>query len=120
MTAPVVLYGLKNCDTCRRARSALDAAKVPAEFVDIREEADLEKKVPQWLDALGPEALVNRRSRTWRELGQADRDTAISVDGARRFLVETPTLIQRPVIEAGGEVHAGWTSDVRQRLGVED
>lgn len=96
------LYGLKNCDTCRKAlKDNPDAA-----FVDIRTEADLKTKVPQWLNAVGAEKLVNAKSTTWRGLSDADRAKAKAGDPA--VLVANPALIKRPVIEDGTSVTVGW------------
>ncbi len=101
------VYGLKNCDTCKKALAALSAADRKVTFIDIRAEADLAAKVPFWLDAVGADALVNKRSTTWRALGDADKAKA---DGAQAtaLLVDNPTLIKRPVIERGADVFVGW------------
>lgn len=111
------IYGLKNCDTCKKAIKAIDASEHQASFVDIRAETDLAVKVPLWLDAVGAETLVNRRSTTWRALDEASRERAMGADGAS-VLIANPTLIKRPVIEADGEVMVGWTKDVQAKFGV--
>ena len=107
----LTLYGLKNCDTCKKALNALRDVGRVVTFVDIREEADLARKAPQWLAAAGAEALVNKRSTTWRGLDKGER-MAAEGDGVARVLAANPTLIKRPVIEAGGEVYVGWGKDV--------
>ncbi|MEM6900499.1 MAG: ArsC/Spx/MgsR family protein [Pseudomonadota bacterium] len=104
---PLTVYGLKNCDTCKKALKALEAAGKTVSFVDIRAEADLAAKVPAWLSAAGPDKLVNKRSTTWRNLSETERDS----DPAA-LLTANPTLIKRPVIEDGGDVHVGWAKDV--------
>lgn len=111
------IYGLKNCDTCKKAIKAIEASHHEASFIDIRAEADLTEKVPLWLDAVGAETLVNRRSTTWRALDEASRERAMGADGAS-VLIENPTLIKRPVIEAEGEVTVGWTKDVQTKFGA--
>lgn len=110
----ITLYGLKNCDTCKKALKALEAAGKPAAFVDIRAEADLPAKLPGWLEAAGSEKLINTRSTTWRGLDEAERSRAKS--DPQGLLAEHPTLIKRPVIEAGAAVHVGWTKDVQAAL----
>lgn len=114
MTA-LTLYGLKNCDTCKKARKALEASGRKIEFVDIRSGADLKKKVPAWLAELGPAALVNKRSTTWRNLPDGDR-ALVGANEAEAVLIEHPTLIKRPVIETGGAVCVGWTKAVQSAL----
>jgi len=100
----LTLYGLKNCDTCKKAIKALTADGQDVEFVDIRADADLAEKVPEWLAATGADILVNRRSTTWRSLSEAERES----DPAP-LLKAHPTLIKRPVIENEGEILVGWS-----------
>ncbi|MEO1694022.1 MAG: ArsC/Spx/MgsR family protein [Pseudomonadota bacterium] len=113
---PVALYGLKNCDTCRKARSALDAADIAHTFVDIRADADLTAKIPAWLNETGSDALINRRSTTWRTLDADVQATALENPAA--VLAAHPTLIKRPIIETDAGVHVGWNAQTRAALGV--
>lgn len=103
----ITLYGLKSCDACKRARAALEAEGRAVAFVDIRAEADLAAKAPQWLAALGAEALINRRSTTWRGLSEAERSAADG-EGAAALVIAHPALIKRPVLESGAAVSVGW------------
>ncbi len=115
----LTLYGLKTCDTCRKALSALEAAGVAVTFVDVRAEADLPALLPGWLAAAGPKTLVNSRSTTWRGLSDADRAQATAADTAAALLAAHPTLIKRPVIVAeDGAIHVGWTADSRAAVGL--
>lgn len=107
----LILYGLKNCDTCKKALKALQAAGKIVTFVDIRADADLAAKVPGWINAAGADLLVNRRSTTWRGLDEAARAT-----DPETLLIANPTLIKRPVIEAGSKVYVGWTKDTETAL----
>lgn len=107
----LTLYGLNNCDTCKKAIKALTEVGVNVEFVDIRAEADLAVRVPVWLAAAGPDVLINRRSTTWRSLSDAERE---SDPGA--LLEANQTLIKRPVIEIGSAVHVGWSKEVQAAL----
>lgn len=112
----VTLYGLKNCDACKKALKVLEAAGRDVAFVDIRAEADLPAKLPAWLETAGADRLINTRSTTWRGLDEAERAKA-QTDPVG--LLEThPTLIKRPLIEAGGQTYAGWTRAVQDALGV--
>lgn len=109
------LYGLKNCDTCKKAAKELQADGKTVEIVDIRAEADLASKLPRWLAAVG-DKLVNRSSTTWRNLSDADKARAngVSLEG---LLLGNPTLIKRPVIETDGDVLVGWTPDTKAKIG---
>jgi len=108
------IYGLKNCDTCKKAVKSLQAAGVAHDFIDIRAEADLAERVPAWLKAVGEKALINTRSTTWRGLDEAERARADSDPAG--LLIENPTLIKRPVIEQGGNVTVGWSEAIRNGL----
>ncbi|HCR66577.1 ArsC/Spx/MgsR family protein [Oceanicaulis sp. UBA2681] len=110
----ITIFGLKNCDTCKKAVKALQANNVAYEFVDIRAEADLADRVPVWLEAVGAKALINSRSTTWRSLDEGQRGRADTDPAA--LLVENPTLIKRPVIEAGEAVRVGWSDVIEQGL----
>ena len=112
----ITVYGLKTCDTCKKAMKTLDAAGRAYDFVDIRAEADLAARVPAWLDAVDANTLINTRSTTWRGLDAAERARAESDPAG--LLAEHPTLIKRPVIEAGGTVSVGWSDAVKERLGA--
>lgn len=107
----LTLYGLKNCDTCKKALKALEGAGQSVTFVDIRAEADLLAKVPAWLEAAGPDLLINRRSTTWRNLSEAERES-----DPQALLTANPTLIKRPVIETDDAVHVGWAKAVEATL----
>ncbi|KCZ92326.1 ArsC/Spx/MgsR family protein [Hyphomonas johnsonii] len=112
---PLTLYGLKNCDTCRKALAALTTAGHDVAFVDIRAEADLPARVPAWLKAVGAEKLVNRRSTTWRGLTTAQQAGALG-DGAAALLIANPALIKRPVIDTGADILVGWDKGTEQAL----
>ncbi len=107
-------YGLKTCDTCRKALKALDAKGVGVAFHDVRAEGVPKQLVEKWVKAVGWEALLNRSSTTWR--GLPDRDKAnVDERQAIALMAAHPTLIKRPVIERGPtEVHVGW-SDATQK-----
>ncbi len=106
--AGLTVYGLKNCDSCKKAMKALGDAGLAHRFVDIREEADRVVKLPDWLDAVGAKVLVNTRSTTWRNMSEEDR--ALADADPAGVLIAHPTLIKRPVIEAGTTVTVGWTA----------
>ncbi len=105
--AKVTLYGIKNCDTVRKARRWLDNHNISYEFHDFRADGLSKTKVGQWLKEIDQEVLVNRRGTTWRKL--SDEQKAVSTKAAiTDLLVEQPTLIKRPVLENNGSLHVGF------------
>ncbi|MEO0866525.1 MAG: ArsC/Spx/MgsR family protein [Pseudomonadota bacterium] len=102
------IYGLKTCDTCRKAIKALPDAK----FVDVRADGVPSAVMERALEAFG-EKLVNTRSTTWRMLDDAARARPHA-----NLLGDHPTLMKRPLIVAGDRMHLGWTADVREALGL--
>ncbi|CAK9068093.1 Protein YffB [Durusdinium trenchii] len=110
------LYGIRNCDTCKKAMKALDAAGRDYTFVDIRADADIAALAPRWLREVEAAKLVNTRSTTWRQLDEAQRARAASDPAS--LLADHPTLVKRPVIEQGDNVFVGWTMEVQAALGV--
>lgn len=102
----VVIYGLKNCDSCRKARSQAAGAGVAHRFHDLRADGLPPGGLDRWLAAVGWEALLNRRGTTWRALPEAEKgelDAAAAAD----LMARHPALIKRPVIEMGDDVIVG-------------
>lgn len=102
------LYGLKTCDTCRKALKTLP----DAEFVDVRSDGVPDTVLSQALAAFG-DALLNTRSTTWRGLDDNQRAKT-----PLELLKEHPTLMKRPLIEKDGELFLGWTAETRTQLGI--
>ena len=103
MIAEIVLYGLKSCDSCRRARRWLDDHAADYRFVDIRDDTPDIATLESWCEAVGRDALLNRRSTTWRGLDENLR-TGLDRVSAGALAAEHPTLIKRPVLTIGGTV----------------
>jgi len=102
----MVLYGLKTCDTCRKALKVLENVS----FRDVRTEGVPPEMIARALEEFG-EKLLNRRSTTWRDLNEDERAKAPEV-----LLSEYPALMKRPLIAANGRLYLGWDSGVQQAL----
>ena len=112
----LTVYALKSCDTCRKALAVLDAAGHEMTVIDVRSDGVPREVLDRLVARAGPEALVNRRSTTWRGLDESTRDAAVDPDRTADVLRENPTLMKRPVIDTGDQIHVGWTPKVRQAL----
>ena len=106
-----VVYGIKNCDTVRKARRWLEAQGVDYEFHDLRADGLSQTKLKSWIKAVDWEVLLNRRGTTWRKLPEDKRED-MSGTRAIRLMFEYPTLIKRPVIEHGKHLLVGFDEDV--------
>jgi Spx/MgsR family transcriptional regulator len=96
------LYGIKNCDSCRHAQRWLKTRNVPFTFHDIRAEGLPKELLRSWLDTAHGPYLLNRRSTTWRQLSEAEKQAADR--DPLPLLLDHPTLIKRPVITDGHTV----------------
>lgn len=114
----LTVYGLKNCDTCRKALAALGEGGLEPAFVDIRADPSVAALIPGWIAAVGEARIINRASMTWRKLSDDDKARADNPATLAALLDEHRTLIKRPVIVTAGGVHVGWGKDVRAVLGA--
>lgn len=105
----ITLYGIKNCDTVKKARKWLENRNVEYNFHDLREDGLERTQVEEWLAALGWETLVNRRSTSWKSLDQTRRDS-MNQASALEAIMEQPTLIKRPLLDTGHELHCGFAA----------
>ena len=103
------IYGIKNCDTVKKARLWLQDHQVDYSFHDFRADGIDRSMVERWLAAAGPEVLINRRGTTWKSLDSHIRDTLDSQD-IPALLVAHPTLIKRPVLEVEDRVLVGFSA----------
>ena len=99
-TNTTTLFGIKNCDTVKKARRWLEDANIDYQFHDVREDDLSKNQVQTWVDALGWESVLNKRSTTWKQLSDDDKNT-IDESKAISLMLEHPTLIKRPVLEHG-------------------
>ena len=105
------LHGIVNCDTVRKARAWLDARGIAYEWVDFRKSPPSSGDLARWSRAVGWETLLNRRGTTWRALDEATKATATDAASAIALMQARPTLIKRPVLEAGPDVVVGFAPD---------
>jgi len=103
----ITLYGLKNCDSCRKALKAYAAAGKTVRFHDLRADGLEEVRLKSWLQALGWETLINRRGTTWRNLDDAEK---AGLDDGRALALGLahPSLLKRPIVETAEGVSVGF------------
>ncbi|SDM10334.1 transcriptional regulator, Spx/MgsR family [Franzmannia pantelleriensis] len=103
----LTLFGIKNCDTCRRARKAMDASGVPYQFHDLREDGLSAALLEHILERVPVMTLLNKRSTTWRQLDDADKQD-IDANRARELMLAHPTLLKRPLLDTGDDILVGY------------
>ena len=105
----VKLYGIKNCDTVKKARNWLELQGIDYQFHDFREDGLDSATVNGWLQDLGWETLVNKRSTSWKGLSPEQRET-MDANLALEAIMEQPTLIKRPLLDTGKERYTGFSA----------
>ncbi len=111
----VIVYGLKNCDSCRAARTYLKERDFVHTFHDLRDDGLDGATLDKWIDALGWEPLLNKKSTTWRGLDDADK-ADLDAAKARALMLAHPTLVKRPVIDTDRLITVGFDREVRAQL----
>ena len=101
----VRIYGIRNCDTMKKAFAWLDSHKVAYEFHDYKKEGVPPGKLAAWAKRAGWEKLANMRGPTWRKL---DKPSILDERSALRLLEQNSSAIRRPIVEAGGQLLIGF------------
>jgi len=100
----IKMYGIKNCDTIKKAQRFLKAQGVNFEFIDFRDQPIDEKTLQSFVDALGWEQLINKRSTTYRNLTDKEKK-----DITLELTLKNPTLIKRPVLVTTAGIRVGFS-----------
>jgi arsenate reductase (glutaredoxin) len=106
-----VLYGIRNCDSVKKARAWLDARGIAYVFHDYKTAGIDEPRLRDWVEELGWERLINRVGTTFRKLPGAERD-GLDPDKAIRLMLEQPSIIRRPVLQLGDRRLLGFRPEV--------
>ncbi len=106
-SATPVMYGIKNCDTIKKARKWLDAHGVAFQFHDYRGDGLSEAQLTGWVKELGWEALLNKRGTTWRSLPDEVKNS-IDEASAIKVMLENPASIKRPLLDTGSQRQLGF------------
>jgi arsenate reductase len=101
------IYGIKNCDTMKKARTFLDQRGVAYVFHDYKVDGIARDKLQAWIGKAGWEKLLNRAGTTFKKLPEVDRQD-LSEDKAIALMLAQPSMIKRPVLEAGSKLLVGF------------
>ena len=105
----MMVYGIPNCDTVKKARAWLAGRATAYSFHDFKRQGVPEPRLDAWLESAGWQALLNRRGTTWRRLDDATRDAVTDAASARALMLAQPSVIKRPVVEwPDGRISVGF------------
>jgi len=104
----LIVYGIKSCDTCRIARKYLTKNNIEYRFHDLRDDGLDIQMLERWVQRIGWEKLLDTKSLTWRKIPEVDR-AGMSRDKALAAMIDRPTLIKRPVLEADNFMAVGFS-----------
>lgn len=108
----IILYGIPNCDTVKKARAWLAGRHIDYRFHDFRKDGVSRELIAGWTAATSWELLVNRRGTTWRALTEERRIAIVDAGSALALMVESPSIIKRPVLMTSASVHVGFSPDI--------
>jgi arsenate reductase len=107
----VTIYGIKNCDTMKKARAWLDGHGVAYGFHDYKAEGIDKDRLKQWSATLGWETLLNRAGTTFRKLPDGDKE-GLNERKALALMLAQPSMIKRPVLDLGGKLLVGFKPEI--------
>ena len=108
---PITIYGIKNCDTMKRARAWLDAHDVAYSFHDYKTAGIERGRLEQWEKKVGWETLLNRQGTTFKKLPEASK-SGLDEAKAIALMVAQPSMIKRPVLDIGGTLTVGFKPEI--------
>ena len=116
-TDMTTLYGISNCDTCRKAKKWFNENRITFDFFDFRKNELAQAKIERWIDRIGLDKLINRRGTTWRNLSDELRDQIYGPENVD-VLNQFPTLMKRPIIEIDDHFLVGFDASVIKQIQV--
>jgi Spx/MgsR family transcriptional regulator len=115
ITTPIALYGIKNCDTMKKARAWLTAHGMEYSFHDYKAQGVAEADLRLWASKVGWEVLLNRAGTTFKKLPEKDK-AGITEKRAIALMLAQPAMIKRPVLDVGGELTVGFKPKIYEKI----
>ena len=113
-TKAITIYGIKNCDTMKKARGWLDDHGVAYSFHDYKSAGVDKTRLAGWAKAVGWETLLNRAGTTFRKLDEADKQ-GLTEARAIALMLAQPSMIKRPVLDLGGKLVVGFKPEIYEK-----
>jgi Spx/MgsR family transcriptional regulator len=105
-----VMYGIRNCDTIKKARAWLDSKRIAYRFHDFKTDGIDREHLESWVRTVGWEVLLNRAGTTFRKLPDVQKVEMTQVR-ATKLMLENPSMIKRPVLESGAKLLVGFSPE---------
>lgn len=106
----ITVYGIKNCDTMKKAFAWLEANGIAYAFVDYKKAGIAETHLPDWIARAGWETLLNTKGLMWKKLTDEERSD-VDADKAHRLMIQYPSMIKRPVLDTGKKLLVGFNPE---------
>jgi len=122
LTQQITMYGIKNCDTIKKAKRWFDEQQISYHFHDYRADGLTQAQLETFVAQLGYEALMNTRGTTWRKLSDAEKTQALTNKSeAIKLMLEQPAMIKRPLlVAANNQMLLGFSADSYQQFTQEN
>jgi arsenate reductase len=115
MAKPVTIYGIKNCDTMKKAFVWLDKHNLAYAFHDYKKDGVAKSDLERWTKEMGWEVVLNRAGTTFRKLPDADKEK-LTEKKAIALMLAQPSMIKRPVLDVGGKLTIGFKPEIYAKL----
>ncbi len=112
----IILYGIPSCDQVKKARTWLDTRGHAYTFHDFKKARITASVIDGWLRHLSWEMLVNRKGSTWRALPDPCKASIVDACSATALMLESPSVVKRPVLTIGDAVHVGFSDETYQQI----
>lgn len=113
--AEIIIYGIPNCDSTKKAMAWLKENKIDFSFHDYKQHGISKKKLEYWCNKTHWQTIFNKRSTSWRELAEAEQQKITDQRAAIKLMMENNSIIKRPVIEADEKLLVGFNEDAYKK-----
>ena len=111
----IKMYGIPNCDSIKKAKKWLTNNAIDYEFHDYKKLGVPEKELKKWIKQVGWEVVLNKRGTTWRKLDDSIKEK-INEQSAIQLMIDSPSIIKRPVIDVEGKITVGFSPGIYNEL----
>lgn len=111
----IKMYGIKNCQTMKKAMTWLDSHTIEFEFHDYKKQGIDKTTLSEWLQQKAWDEIINKRGTTWRKLSEEDKSD-IDSEKAIQLMIANPSLIKRPALNVEGSLYLGFDEALYQSI----